>query len=538
MSAGERVLVNEVAERVQERVWEWVGSPRALRWARWLVVALSALFVGLFLWAAVKRMLYPFEVEWIESGMLVSVLRIVHGQGIYVRPTLAYVPFLYTPLYLYVSAAVVKLVGVGGHGYLALRLVSAVASLASTVVIYALVKLETERRVAAVAAAGLYMACYAVVGGFYDIGRVDALFVLLLLVALWLQRKGYPVVAALVWVLVFQTKQTVLPLAVFILLAEWRRPRRMAAAIAVFLAVTAASVLWLNHATGGWYDFYIFGVARGLPLVLRQAVLYVPLMVLGPMAAAWSVIAAALVTTRLRLEQATFYLFVSVALLGGVWFVEAHKGASGNALMPVYAWTAVLFGVSLARLLEFAEERSAPRLALAVLLTAVVQLAAMIYNPGRFVPPQDAVERSQQFVERLHALPGDVYVLNHSYDAVLAGKQPHAEGEALGAVLDAYPKGIGGRLRAELDAKMADHAYTAVVIDDVMPTGTSWGFEKDYPVALSVGLQNYRYLTSQPQWFLLSCDLDQPALWLLRRRDTISSFGACDGVFTNPAARH
>lgn len=519
--------MNEAAERMQERVWEWVGSPAALRWARRLVVALSVLFVGLFLWAAVKRMLYPFEVEWIESGMLVSVLRIVHGQGIYVRPTLDYVPFLYTPLYLYVSAAVVKVVGVAGHGYLGLRLVSTVATLVSAVVIYALVKLETERRVAAIAGAGLYMACYAVVGGFYDIGRVDSLFILLLLVALWLQRKGYPVAAAVVWVLVFQTKQTVLPLAVFILLAEWRRPRKMVAAIAVFLAATAASVLWLNHATGGWYDFYVFGVARGLPLVLRQAVLYVPLMVLGPMAAAWAVIVAAAVTTRMRMERAMFYLFVSVALVGGVWFVEAHKGASGNALMPVYAWTAVLFGVALARLLEFAEERRMPRMALAVLLTAAVQLAAMIYNPGRFVPPHDAVERSQAFVDRLHSLPGDVYVLNHSYDAVLAGKQPHAEGEALGAVLDAKLGSTSADLRAQLDAAMAEHRYSAVVVDALETKGTGWGFEREYPQEISVGLATYRYLTSQPQWFLLPCDAPPSTVALVTREDSVESRTGC-----------
>lgn len=512
------------------KLWDWAGSPRALRWARCLVVALSVLFVGLFLWAAVKRMLYPFEVEWIESGMLVSVLRILHGQGLYVAPTLDYVPYLYTPLYLYVAAVVTKVVGTAGHGYLAMRLVSTVATLGSAVVIYALVKLETERRVAAIAAAGLYMACYAVVDGFYDIGRVDSLFVLLLLLALLLQRRGYPVVAALVWVLAFQTKQTVLPLAVLILLAEWQRPRRMVAAIATFAVVAAASVVWMNHATGGWYGFYIFGVARGLPLVLRQAVLYVPLLVVGPMAAAWAVIVTAAIVARVRLERVMFYLVVSVALLGGVWFVEAHKGASGNSLMPVYAWIAVLFGVSLARLLELAEESGSPRLALAVLLAAAVQLVAMIYNPGRFVPPPDAVDRSQQFVDRLRALPGDVYVLNHSYDAVLAGKQPHAEGEALGAVLDAKLGSTSEALRTQFDAAIAEHRYSAVVVDRHEPMGADWKFGVAYPLEISSGLENYRYLTSQPQWFLLPCDADAALVQTVTREDSVESRTGCGAV--------
>ena len=298
--------------------------------------------------------------------------------------------------------------------------------------------------------------------------------------------------------------------------------------LATFVVVAAASVLWMNHTTGGWYGFYVFGVTRGLPLVLRQAVLFVPLSVLGPMAAAWSVIAAAVVMGRSSSEErwserTIFYSFVSFSLFGGIWFVESHRGASLNSVMPLYAWTAVLFGVALARLLDRTEAQ--PRATLAVLLAAAVQLLAMIYNPGRFVPPADAVERSEQFVARVRALPGDVYVLNHSYDAVLAGKQPHAEGEALGAVLDADPKGAGLRLRTELDAAMASHTYSAVVVDALETKGTNWGFEKDYPLEISTGLANYRYLTSEPQWFLLPCD--SGAVKTVTRDDSVESRTGC-----------
>jgi hypothetical protein len=506
---------------------EWVGSPRALRWATCLVVALSALFVGLFLYAAVKRMRYPFEVEWIESGIMVSVLRIAHGQGLYVAPTLNFVPFLYPPLYLYVAAAMTKVVGVAGHSYMAMRLVSTLSTLGSCAAIYALVMTETRRRVAGVAAAGVFVACYSVVGGFYDIGRVDSLFVFLLLLALLAQRRGYPVLAALVWVLVFQTKQTVLPLAGVILLAEWQRPRKMTAALATFAVVTAASVLLLNHATGGWYGFYIFKVARGLPMVLRLAVLFVPVSVIEPLAAAWVVIVAAAVMTRAKLKDAMFYAFVSVALFGGVWFVEAHRGASVNSVMPVYAWTAVLFGVAIARLLDYAEESAAPRLAMAVLLGAAVQLVALVYNPGRYIPPPDAVVKTQRFIDQLHALPGDVYVLNHSYDSLLAGKQPHAEGEALGAVLDAKLGKTSSDLRAELDESLDGHRYTAIVIDDLSTTETAWHFEHQYPREISTGLSNFRYLTSQPQWFLLPCEVKPEVIDGLMRRDAVVANTGC-----------
>src|ERR1700753_796975 len=123
------MLVGKWGE-VRQRVSAAMDSPRAPRLAGRLVTAVSGMFFVLFLWAACKRMVYPFDVEWIESGILVSVLRILHGQGMYVAPTLHYIPFLYTPLYMYAAAGATKLVGVT-HGYLGMRLVSTLATLAT-----------------------------------------------------------------------------------------------------------------------------------------------------------------------------------------------------------------------------------------------------------------------------------------------------------------------------------------------------------------------------------------------------------------------
>jgi hypothetical protein len=478
------------------------------RLLHWFTVFLAVFLFALFLYAAVRRIGYPYEVEWIESNILVSVLRILHGQGIYVAPTLNYVPYLYAPLYLYASAAVTKLVGVGTHGYAGMRLVSIVATLGSCIAIYALVRTETRRRLPAIAAAGVFVGCYSVVGSFYDIGRVDSLFVFLLLCALLAQRRGHPIAAALLWVLTAQTKQTVLPLALLILCAEWQRPRRLLAALTTYIAAVTASIIVLNHATHGWYDFYIFHVAQGLPVVWRQVALYFPTTVLEPLAVAWMVIAAALLLTRPRLQSAgvMFYAFVSIALIGGVWFVEGHRGSSVNAMIPVYAWTAVMFGVALARLLDRAEQVNAPHLELLALTAAAMQLMVLIYNPGRYIPTRAQRAATDHFIAQLRSMPGDVYLIDHSYDAILAGKQPHAESQAMGAVLDAPTGAIGVQLRAEYAAAQREHRFSVVVSDSPQPADTIVNFDEFYPLAVSTGLSPYRYMTSQPQWFLLPCE--------------------------------
>ena len=223
-----------------------------------------------------------------------------------------------------------------------------------------------------------------------------------------------------------------------------------------------------------------------------------------------------------------FPALVSFALIGGTWFVEAHRGASANAAMPLYAWVAVLFGGAMARLMDKAESvEGAPRLALTVLGAVALQLLALVYNPGRFVPPTAAVADTQRFIRQLSNVPGDVYVLNHSYDAILAGKQPHAEGEALGAVLEAKSP-TGEALRGELDQALTGQRYTAVVVDNLETTGAGWHFERQYPLEVSTGLAGYRFLTSQPQWFALPCTVAPAVLQGLLRSDVQIAPTSCD----------
>jgi hypothetical protein len=417
---------------------------------------------------------------------------------------------------------------------------------------------ETKRRLAGLVAAALFVGSYAVAGSFYDIGRVDSLFVFLVLLALLAQRRGRPVAAALLWVLAFQTKQSVLPLAVVLLGAEiayqkvlkHRYSLRSAAPLITFLVVAGASIVWLNHVTGGWYSFYVFHVAASLGIEWRQVVLYLPTLLLAPFGIAWMLVLAAIFLAGNVREsnpiekQATLYFgIVSVVLLAGTWFVVAHKGASQNAMMPMYAWVAVLFGIALARLLDWAEQQASQKVkALStplILAVALAQLLALVYNPRPFIPPPAAVARTAGFIEQLRSIPGDVYVLNHSYDALLAGKQPHAEGEALGAVLDAKAGDVSAGLRAQLNSAVAAHQYAAIVIDDGDPADTAWKFERSYPLEMSTELRGLRHFTSQPQWILLPQDTDAAVLrGLLRPGSVVGGQArgdvALSGVDVNP----
>ena len=67
-------------------------------------------------------------------------------------------------------------------------------------------------------------------------------------------------------------------------------PATLAVGLATLLAGFAASILVMNHLTGGWYSYYLFGTAKGLPWVMRTAVFYIPVDLLQPLGLAFLLI--------------------------------------------------------------------------------------------------------------------------------------------------------------------------------------------------------------------------------------------------------
>ena len=502
----------------------FLDSPRARRFLHCLIVAASVAFAVFFLYASLKRMVYPFELERVESGVLISMLRALHGQPIYVAPTVDYVPYLYAPVFYYLAAALTKITGIAGHGYAADRLLSILATIGSAACIYGLTLTTTRRRIAGIAAAGLFFACYPVLDTFYDVGRVDSLVVFFLLLALLLQRRGYPILAAVVWAIAFQTKQSVLPIGIVILCAEWPRRKQVFLSLATLLGLAAISVMLMNHAAHGWYNFYLFHIAGALPFLVRQATLFFPQM-LEPMAVAWAILFAAIILTlKTPLGAAgRFFAIVSIVLYGMIWFVASHAGASKNALIPLFAWTAVLFGIAFARLLDYAESTDSSRATTVILGAVAVQLLALLYNPRTLLPNAEATQALQRVVAQVQALPGDVYVFDHNYDAVMAGKPPHAEGEAL----HSFAGPISQHLEQDLDQQVAAHRYTAIAIDDAAPD-TSWrNFRKDYPLAVSLRMNGFYFPGPEPRWLLFPCDVSPATLQALSPQPLVIDYGTC-----------
>ena len=77
------------------------------------VAAVCVTYLIMYVVIALQRLHYPFDLEWMEGGMLLHADRVLKGEGIYVPPSMEFIPFIYPPLYPWVLAACAKVLGLG-----------------------------------------------------------------------------------------------------------------------------------------------------------------------------------------------------------------------------------------------------------------------------------------------------------------------------------------------------------------------------------------------------------------------------------------
>lgn len=238
----------------------------AQQWARRAVVGMTALWVVALVVCFALRIGFPLELEWMEGGSLHQALRLQQGLPIYPVPSAEFVPFLYTPLY---PALLAALGFVFPLDYPLGRAVSVLAVVAIGVGLWRLVGREGKPRAHQAAAVGLWCAGYVFSFRWYDVARADSLFLALLLWGLLLLRdaRGRPRRAALAGLLValaFWTKQTA---AVFVLAsglaALWIAPRQWLWYAGVIALVDGGGVLLGQRLSDGQLWRYIYELHQG-----------------------------------------------------------------------------------------------------------------------------------------------------------------------------------------------------------------------------------------------------------------------------------
>lgn len=432
---------------------------------------LGAGFTALFLVLALIRLRYPFELEWMEGAIVDHVLRIMHGQPLYAKPSLEFIPFIYTPLFYYVSAVVSWIIG---PGFLAVRLVSILSTISVFALIFQWVKRETNSKLLSATSVGLFAASYGACGYWYDIGRVDMLAIALLFGAGYLIRGGSEVrrflIAGCLLGLAFLAKQsTLLPTITLTLYAVYYGRLKSLWLVLPALAVVLGTTLWFDAALSGWYSYYVFVLPNRHTLdtnlvlgfwtkdIFRQ----VPIMLITFLA----------LVTGLRGKEGRqdrlFWICFVIGALASSWSMRMFAGGFENALIPTAAVLAITAGIFLGKLSDPTFKiAGAPSSKYVTVFAAlfVVQFGLLWYNPAKQIPTKADEEWGNKFIDRLKAVQGEILLPYHGYIPVLAGKTSCAHKMALVEIRSGDSMAYA-ELERDIKATIAEKKHAAIILN-------------------------------------------------------------------------
>ncbi|MHB1002629.1 MAG: ArnT family glycosyltransferase [Thermoleophilia bacterium] len=432
----------------------------------------------LFLATLLSRAGYPYELEWMEGGIVDHAGRVLEGKQLYGEPSFEFTAFTYTPLYFYAGALSAKFFGLD---FFALRLVSILASLGALTVIFQFVRRESGSAFFALLAAGLFAGSYSITGYWFDLARPDMLFLCLILAAAYLVRfheSAAPLaLAASLAFLAFMSKQTALfiavPLGIYCLV--FLPGGKKAVFPAVFAALLGGSTIALELLSGGWYYFYVFHLP-GQHLVDRDYFMDFPRFAYR-MVIALSLgltFIGSLVTVGGRKKTWAWHITFFTSMMFAAWIVSIHEGSFDNVLIPAAAALSIYFGLGMKTLMvdlaggapgrDPASGGSRALLPWLAFLLAASQFTPLLYDYRDQVPSSADRLAGDALVARLKAADGEVVLPFHGHLAVKAGKKASAHGIALGDVIQA--RGEEARaLQRQIDATLAAGTYELVVFD-------------------------------------------------------------------------
>ncbi|NOY05279.1 MAG: hypothetical protein GXO82_01380 [Chlorobi bacterium] len=457
----------------------WTNFSLTARGVRFVLVLVAVSFIVVYVALALSRIAYPYELEWMEGGILDHVARLLSGKGLYIEPSLEFTPFVYTPLYYYISAGFAK---VFGSGLFPLRLVSFLASLGSMAILFAFTRRETGSAVLGILSAGLFAAAFNITGAWYDIARVDSLFVLLLLSSVYVFRHvpsfSGLLLAGVLMSLSVLTKQIALvaclTLSVYSVAFLPRKVRFVFPLVVVIIVGLATLVL--NWSSNGWFWYYVFELPRRHPVSMEKLVgFWVRDIGMLSIAFGMSLVYVISLVRDEKWKDAVFYVLLMAGMVGASWISRLHSGNYINVLIPAVAVIALVFPLGLQVLLpgyfyRSRESKPAPGREFAlsdylVVFLCVAQFLSLAYDPMDQVPTSKDRAAGDGLVQKLTNIDGEVFIPFHGYLATLSGKKPYAHIMALSDVIRSNDRAQGMHVMKQLADAFRKQRFSAVILD-------------------------------------------------------------------------
>ena len=439
--------------------------------ANWFCLTCANWFIFAFIYVAFSTLSYPFNLEWMEGQSIDIIQRIMDGKPVYTKPSIEYVPYIYTPLYYYVSALVAEVTGIG---FFPARLVSTLSALGIGVLIYLWIRKKNKDWQAGVIGAGLFFATYRLSGRWFDNSRVDSLFLFLTLVSLYVfthyRGRKYALIAAGIAAAAFFTKQAALIMILPVLAAGFFTQRRdtliMAAALAVLLGST---IVLYNYLSDGWFAFFVFKIPAGHSIERHMIWDFWKVDIFHPLWLLFSIAVGGVIFALYQNWKMGLYLVaLDSGALAASYIARLHGYGWINVLMPIHAMLALMAGLAFAE----AKQKNNP-IALAGLATAILwQMYALFYQPNLLIPNEKSIEAGNHFLQNLAQIDGDVFMPELQYVQTRVGKKSYTLGMAAFDLVRAdlgEQNNIKEDFQAELAQAIASGRFSAIMPGRLVP---------------------------------------------------------------------
>lgn len=387
------------------------------------LVVLAGGLLAYLLYGAVERIAYPYDIEWMEGGMLVHVWRIREGLGLYTEPDADWIPYIYPPLYPWLMSLV------GEPSYVVGRSISLLGTLAAAGAAAFAVHREGASWGFAVAAAGLFIGCYDESGTFYDLVRADALAIGLAAWSIALCKVGSRnavIGSGLLLVLAFLAKHNYAMFGVGMLIWLWVTHGARRAGVFVLASAVPALIATgaIQLATDGHYLTYLLEVPGSHPLVAERAwpkseielasshlFTNIAMVVLGVI---W-------IARRRFDNNGLYWLLIGATAIGACILMRAHHGGYVNVLMPGH-WVLAVGGMAMIGVAL----RNWTHPALLAVACAVTgwQLWEARWDAEKMIPTADDIAAGERVIDAIGAVDGEVFAPHFPWYPAMAGKTP------------------------------------------------------------------------------------------------------------------
>ncbi len=457
-----------------------------LLFAQGLVFLFLGVFSCLFIYCMVQRVIYPFELEWLEGEMLCHALQVLQGLPIFGPPSSEFIAEIYPPVYYYVIAAFFKLAG--SVSFPLLRLVSVFSLAGILAFLYLIIRRQEGSRATALLVAGLFISCYEIHGAWYDVGRVDMVFFLFIISGLYVlayARYRYLgiIAGAALLTLACYTKQSAVYYLPFAALYLFLDSKKEAILFTLIASVLVAGVFFgLNAASNGWFAEYAFYNPIRYNELLNKPIDQIPFKMLFEfrdriwpeiryeifykLPVFFTLTAGYLVHRSLTLKKSSRVSIWELTALPAIisyFSIRPHLGSEKNDFMYLTLWGCMLLGLLLTRLAKSFPDDARQSLRTALYLLLAGQLALQLYNPQKLVPAPGSAEKGREIISIIRSMPGQVFLPYHSYYGIMAGKEKIMNGGAYWAwqILSKEPY-----RPVDLIEKIRRKYFFAIIVDD------------------------------------------------------------------------